>query len=159
MATWPATPKFMPDRLVGLGDPYRGHIISPKSSGRFHHDERLSRTGVRERRCIPRAPSQSDDHRSYYSWRSTLQKPLRSCCEPTLPASCSSVRMSRFNSRIHAFWPYDLVIAICKSRMYSQSGAASGPSGWYQASSSVQDSILGSLLDAQHPDIATVPGC
>jgi hypothetical protein len=31
--------------------------------------------------------------------------------------------------------------------MYSQSDAASGPSGWYQASRSVQNSILGSLLE------------
>ena len=59
----------------------------------------------------------------------------------------------------HAFSPDHLLIAICKSRMYSQSGASSGPDGWYQASCSVQNSILGSLLDTLHPGIASVPRC
>ena len=105
------------------------------------------RGGERDGVSLGRPISQCDDQKNCYSWRCTTRKPLRIPHEPTLSASCRSVRMSRFNSCIHAFWPDDLVIAICKSRMYSQSGAAHRPPGWYQASCSVQDSILGSLLD------------
>ena len=96
--------------------------------------------------CSSWACHQSDDQKNWYSWKSTSRKSLRIPPQVHTIGIVQLRRMSQSNSQIHAFWPYDLVIAICKSRMYSQSGAASGPPGWYQASCSVQNSILGSCL-------------